>query len=187
VYFSLEADRRPLLAKMLGAAIVTDLVSLAAAHQSNPVPTVVLIDEFPAIGAEHVASLFGRARSAGISLLLATQEFADLNAVGRGALREQAIGNVETVIAYRQNVPDSAELLAGIAGTRPAWITTQQTRRHLIRHGLTGLGTRTRGHEYVIHPYRVKQLATGQALVITPTTGARPVITQIHHPSEAHR
>jgi type IV secretory pathway TraG/TraD family ATPase VirD4 len=187
VYFALEADRHPLLAKMLGAAIVTDLISLAAAHQSNPIPTVVLIDEFAAIGTEHVASLFGRARSAGVSLLLATQELADLNATGHGALREQAIGNVETIIAYRQNVPHSAELLADIAGTRPAWITTQQTQKHLIHHRLTGLGTRTRGHEYTIHPYRIKQLRTGQALVITPTTGARPTITQVHHPSEARQ
>ena len=186
VYFSLDADRRPLLAKMLGAAILADLVTLAAERQDRPIPTVVLIDEFSALGAELVGRLFGRARSAGMSLLLATQEMADLKAVGDGALRDQAIGNVESVIAYRQNVPDSAELIAGIAGTRPAWITTQQTDRGLLGHGLSGRGSRTLGHEYSIHPTRIKQLRTGQALVITPTTGQEPVIAQIHHPSEVH-
>jgi hypothetical protein len=47
-------------------------------------PLVVLIDEFSAIAAEHVARLFGRARSAGISLVLAKQELADIQAVGEG-------------------------------------------------------------------------------------------------------
>jgi hypothetical protein len=37
------------------------------------VPTLVAIDEFSAISAGGVARLFGRARAAGFSLLLATQ------------------------------------------------------------------------------------------------------------------
>ena len=56
VYFSLESDRRPLLAEMLGAAIVQDLQTVVAALQSQPVPTLVVIDEFSAI-----ASRAGRA------------------------------------------------------------------------------------------------------------------------------
>lgn len=187
VYFSLEADRRPLLAKMLGAAIVADLVTLAAERQDDPVPTVVLIDEFAALGTELVGRLFSRARSAGMSLILATQEMADLKAVGDGSLRDQVIGNLESVIAYRQNVPASAELLAGIAGTRPSWITTQQTARSLFGHGPSGRGSRTLGHEYEIHPSRIKKLRTGQALVIALATGRGPTIVQIHHPGEAHR
>jgi hypothetical protein len=47
-------------------------------------PLVVLIDEFSAIAAEHVADLFGRARSAGISLVPAKQELADMQPVGEG-------------------------------------------------------------------------------------------------------
>lgn len=39
---------------------------------------VVLIDEFSAIAAKHVARLFGRARSAGTSLVPAKQELADM-------------------------------------------------------------------------------------------------------------
>lgn len=44
VYFRLDADRRPLLAGMLAAAIVSDLVTLVARLQVSPIPTVVLID-----------------------------------------------------------------------------------------------------------------------------------------------
>jgi hypothetical protein len=58
---------------MLAAAVVQDLLSVAASCQGTPVPTLVAIDEFSAISAGGVARLFGRARAAGFSLLLATQ------------------------------------------------------------------------------------------------------------------
>jgi conjugal transfer pilus assembly protein TraD len=185
VYFRLDADRRPLLAGMLAAAIVSDLITLVARQQSNPVPTVVMIDEFSAVAAEHVARLFGRARSAGISLILGTQELADLKSAGE-ALREQTLGNVATVIAHRQNVPESAELIAAMAGTKPVWVATQQTEQGLIATGPSGRGSRTRGHEYEIHPSNIKRLRTGFAAVITPGAGP-PVIARMNHPDEARR
>jgi type IV secretory pathway TraG/TraD family ATPase VirD4 len=80
----------------LAAATVSDLVTVVARLQVHPVPTVVMIDEFSAVAAEQVARLFGRARSAGVSLILGTQELADLKNTGDGALREQTLGNVET-------------------------------------------------------------------------------------------
>ena len=94
VYFRLEADSRPLLAAMLGAAIVQDLQSTVAALQGSPVPTLAVIDEFSALGARHVTALFGRARSAGMSLLLGTQEIADLRLPGNERALEQVLGNL---------------------------------------------------------------------------------------------
>src|SRR5581483_3725657 len=64
VLFGLEADSRPLLAQMIGAAIVADLQSTVAALQGRPALTLVVIDEFSALGARNVTALFGRARSA---------------------------------------------------------------------------------------------------------------------------
>jgi conjugal transfer pilus assembly protein TraD len=186
VYFALDADRRPLLSQMLAGAIVSDLVTLVAGLQREPVATVVVIDEFAAVAASHVARLFGRARSAGISLLLGTQELADLKTVGEG-LREQVLGNVSTLVAHRQNVPESAELIAGIAGTKPVWVTTDQTEEGLFGHGHSGRGTRRRGYEYALHADRIKQLATGSAAVITPGSGRLPVVARMHHPQTAAR
>jgi conjugal transfer pilus assembly protein TraD len=186
VYFSLEADRRPLLAQMLAAAIITDLVTLAAQLQSDPVATVVVIDEFSAVAAKQVARLFGRARSAGMSLLLGTQELADLHGAGEG-LRDQVLGNVETLIAHRQNVPASAETVANVASSKPVWVTTQHTEDSVLGHGPSGRGTRRRDYDYEIHPSQVNRLGTGQAVVITLGSGQRPVIANIHHPSEAHQ
>jgi conjugal transfer pilus assembly protein TraD len=186
VYFRLDADRRPLLAGMLASAIVGDLVTLVAQLQAGPAPTVVLIDEFSAVAADQVARLFGRARSAGVSMILGTQELADLKNTGDGCLREQTLGNVETVIAHRQNVPESAELIAQMAGTKPVWVTTQQTDEGLFGMGPSGRGTRRRGYEFEIHPSHIKRLTTGQAVVATPGSGTS-TITYIRHPNQARQ
>jgi conjugal transfer pilus assembly protein TraD len=186
VYFRLDSDRRVLLSQMIAAAIVSDLVTLVGELQSHPIATVVLIDEFSAVAAEHVARLFARARSAGISLILGTQELGDLKATAEW-LREQVLANVSTVIAHRQSVPESAELIAAMAGTRPAWITTQQTEEGLLAPGPSGRGSRRRGYEYEIHPSQIKALPTGWAVVLTPGSGQRPAIAHMHQPSEAQR
>ena len=175
-YFCLEADRLPLLSRMLAAAIVGDLLTVAAACQATPVPTLVALDEFSAIAPDGVARLFGRARAAGFSLLLATQELADLRAAAPELL-EQVLGNVETVIAHRQSVPDSAEMIARIAGTRPAWSSTEQ-----LAHAVpTGRGTRSRSREFAIHPDVIRTLACGSAAVSVASAG-RCALARIFHP-----
>ncbi len=133
VYFRLDADRRTLLSKMIAAAIISDLITMSAHLQQRPVPTVVLIDEFASIAAEHTGRLFGKARTAGISLILGTQELADLHAAGE-ALHDQVLGNLEALIAHRQNIPASAELIADVAGTQEVWIPDRTDRGRLARH-----------------------------------------------------
>jgi type IV secretory pathway TraG/TraD family ATPase VirD4 len=184
VYFRLDADRQPLVSQMLAAAIVTDLVTLVAHRQRRPVPTVVVIDEFAAVAAAHVARLFGRARSAGISLLLGTQELADLKTAADG-LRDQVLGNLDALIAHRQNVPESAELIAAMAGTKPAWVTTEQTTSGGLGRGPSGRGTRRRGYEYRLHPSRIKSAGVGQAAVITPGSGGPALVAGMRHPRGA--
>ncbi len=164
VYFNLESDRRPLLTQMLGAAIVQDLQTTVAALQGRPTPTLVVIDEFSALAAAHVVRLFGRARSAGFSLLLCTQELSDLRLPGRERLLEQVMGNLSVLIAHRQVVPESAELIASVAGRRGAWRTS--------RHS-DGASTRTRIREGVLDSTGIVSLDTGWAAVIVLAGGVR--------------
>ncbi len=192
VVFRLEADRRPLAAEMLGAAIVQDLVAINQERQSGEHrPALVIIDEFSAVGAPQAKRLFGRGRGAWLSQLLGTQEAGDLelagvNALGGGSgIQNQVGGNIEVLICGRQNMPDSAELVAQIAGTRGAWITTDQTGGPGA--GLrTGLGSRTRGREYAIHPDDIKSLGVGEFAVIEPPK-QRAVIVRVFHPDELRR
>ena len=152
MYFRLDADRRPLLSQMLGAAIISDLVTLSAAcGDSGPdsgADRRVRRDRLRAVAGCSAA----HARPA-ISLVLGTQELADLQAAGEG-LREQTLGNVAALIAHRQNVPESAELIAEIAGTQPVWITTEQTEAGWLGTRHSGKGSRRRGQEFHIHPNR---------------------------------
>lgn len=184
VYFRLDADRRMLLSKMIAAAIISDLITISAHLQQRPVPTAVLIDEFASIAAEHTGRLFGKARTAGISLILGTQELADLTTAGE-ALKDQVVGNLEALIAHRQNIPASAELIADIAGTRATWVSTHQTTQGLLGAGLSGNGSMSRGYEYELHPGQIKRLPTGVVAVITPGRSQPPTIATIHHPKEA--
>jgi Type IV secretion-system coupling protein DNA-binding domain len=170
VYFDLAADSRPLLTQMLGAAIVQDLTTTVATLQRAPLPTVVVIDEFSSIAAEQVVRLFGRARSAGVSVVLGAQELADLRMPGHTSLLEQVLGNVTVLVAHRQVVPASAELVAGLAGTVGVWRTS--------RLG-DGRVTRTRVREGALAPSDVMGLATGSAAAIVPGRSSSASIARI--------
>jgi hypothetical protein len=177
VYFGLEADRRPLLAQMLGAAIVQDLQAMVAALQGGPLGTLVMVDEFSAIAPERVVGLFARARGAGVSLLLGTQELADLRVPGREALHDQVIGNLSTLIAHRQVLPASAELIARMTETRGVWRTS---------HHSNGGHTRTREHENVLRAEQIIGLPRGWAAVLGLADGGCVSISQMFSVA-AHR
>lgn len=173
VYFKLDSDSRPLLTQMLGAAIVQDLQTTVAALQGRPIPTLVVIDEFSAVAAGQVVGLFGRARSAGFSLVLSTQELADLRMPGRERLLEQVMGNLSVLIAHRQVVPDSTQLIASLAGSRGVWRTS--------RLG-DGRSTRTRVREGVLGPDQLMSLARGWAAVIVLSGDGSSPIARIFSP-----
>jgi len=166
VYFDLDADSRPLMMQMLGAAIVQDLQTTVASLQCSPIPTIVVIDEFSTLAAEHIVRLFGRARSAGLSIVLSTQELSDLRLRGREALLDQVMGNLTAVLSHRQVVPASAELIARLAGTRGVWRTS--------RLG-DGRVTRTRVRGGALSADSVMGLPTGcvAAIVMSRDRGAR--------------
>jgi len=175
VYFALESDTRPLLSQMLGGAIVQDLQTTVASLQATPVPTLVVIDEFSAIAADQVVRLFGRARSAGFSLLLGTQELSDLRLPGHERLLEQVLGNLSVLIAHRQVVPDSAELIASVAGTRGTW--------RVSRHS-EGRTTRTRSRAPVLEADQVMSLGRGWAAVLVLGDGASARVTRVFAPGQ---
>jgi type IV secretory pathway TraG/TraD family ATPase VirD4 len=170
VLFSLNASTYGQLAAQLGALAVQDLVSAAGAREREgraAAPTAtVAIDEFSALGADHVMALISRGRSAGISVLLATQELADLDRVSRG-FRQQVIGSTAVKIAHRQDVTESAHEVSRLAGTEKAWEESYSDGAGLRRGGRerrvnTRLVDRPR-----VEPSAVQSLQTGEAVVIT--------------------
>jgi DNA helicase HerA-like ATPase len=178
VYFDLESDRRPLLTQMLGAAIVQDLQTTVATLQGRPVPSLVAIDEFSAIAPEHVARLFARARAAGMSLVLGTQELSDLRLPGAERLLDQIMGNLSALIAHRQVLPASAELIASLTEMRGVWRTS--------RHD-DGRHTRTRDQENTLRAEQIMSLGQGWAAVIDVLGGGRVSIARIRSRQRQHR
>jgi hypothetical protein len=172
VYFRLDSDRYPAASKLLASALVIDLAGLVGARQGAGRPGLLALDEFSALAAEHVARLAARARGAGISLLLGAQSLADLRAARPGdptdTMTEQILSNVEYVVCHRIADPDSAERLARVGGTEPAWALTQRVEGHGWR-ATRGEGTRTRQRDFRIEPDRFKALGTGEAVLLHPT------------------
>lgn len=169
-------------AAMLGAMAVLDLKSIAGMRLERIEsgeqvrPTLVMVDEFSGMGGDHLLALVARARAAGMAALLSTQDVADLTAVS-DAFRDQVLGNTATKLVHRQVVPESAETLAAIAGTREAWDETLQVEQGVRRQVLgglrggwlgegTGLGTVRATRHYVVHPDELKQLPDHHCVVM---------------------
>ena len=105
--FSLNSSTYGKLSAQIGTLVVQDLTSAAGRRlaRAGPRPQAIVgVDEFSALGAENLLHLLARGREAGLPVLLATQEMADLDRAARG-LRDQVLGIVGLKIAHRQDVP----------------------------------------------------------------------------------
>lgn len=183
VLYSLNSSSYGKLAAQLGTMVIQDLVSVAGERLRGGAPqrALIAIDEFSALGADHVVALLARGRESGLSVLLATQELADLDRAAPG-LRDQVVGNTAVKIAHRQDVPASAQTVAQMAGTVRVWEQTQQIGGPL--GGYTGRGTRRKGEQFVVHPNEIKSLRTGEAVLITKLPSAQARTVRIRAPRE---
>ncbi len=171
VLFSLNSSTYGKLAAQIGTLVVQDLVT-SAGHklasddaEARAGAAIIGIDEFSALGADNVIALLARGREAGISVLLATQELADLDRVAPG-LRDQVLGNTAVKIAHRQDVPSSAHTVAQMAGTVKQWEETRQIGGGLFGSHGGSRGTRRQVDRFVVDPNEIKTLRTGEAVVI---------------------
>lgn len=113
-YFALEAPSAPLVARMLAAVLVQDLIGLSTQPTGGSQRTLVLFDEFSVAQLDSSLWLLERGRRGGLSLLLGTTELAGLDDhAGRDGMAEQVLDNVGTLIAHgHQRLDASTELLA---------------------------------------------------------------------------
>ena len=186
VLFSLNSSTFGKLSAQLGTLAVQDLVAasghrLASSPHPPHEPALVGIDEFSALGSDNLVALLARGREAGVSVLLATQELADLERAARG-MRDQILGNTSVKIAHRQDVPGSAETVARMIGTVRVW-----ERTYHLQPGMLGISDRRRGtlrqiDQFAIDPNRIRTLGTGEAVVIVKTPHASARVARITPP-----
>ncbi|HEY6524394.1 MAG TPA: TraM recognition domain-containing protein [Solirubrobacteraceae bacterium] len=177
VLFSLNASVYGKLAAQLGALAIQDLVSTSGYRLSDVPgpPATVAIDEFSALGDDHLLALLARARESGISVLTATQEMADLQRAAPG-FRDQVLGIVGVKIAHRQDVPESAEMIAKMAGTQWVWEETRHV-RGMLSAGTGPRASRRQVERFLVHPNEIKTLPVGHAVALTklPSSQVRRV------------
>jgi type IV secretory pathway TraG/TraD family ATPase VirD4 len=180
--FSLNSSSYGALAAQLGTLVIQDLVSAAGARLGERAArqASVAVDEFSVLGSDQISALFARARGAGMSVLLATQELVDLERAARG-LRDQVIGNTAIKLVHRQEVHDSALTVAQMAGTELVWEETRQIGSPFGQD--TGRGTRRQVERFVVHPNTIKTLAPGEAVLIVKDPSASVRIVQVSPPA----
>jgi conjugal transfer pilus assembly protein TraD len=187
VLMSLNSSVYGKLAAQLGALAIQDLVS-ATGHRldrsADPagvaMQATVGIDEFSALGADNVLALLARGRESGVSVLLATQELADLERAAPG-FRDQVLGITAVKLAHRQDVPASALTIAQMAGTERVWEETLQMRGLLGGPGASR-GSRRQVEQFLVHPNEIKTLQTGQLVMLTKTPIARTTRLRVSPP-----
>jgi conjugal transfer pilus assembly protein TraD len=186
VLLSINSSIYGALGAQLGALAVQDLTSAAGRRLGDSragaelSPATVALDEFSALGADNVLSLLARGREAGVGVLLATQELADLERAGRG-FRDQVLGITAVTLAHRQEVHESALAISRMAGTRVVWRETRPNPAPLRSLGRGGgvpnPGTRRQHEEPVVHPNAIKRLRTGQLVLLTGVP--RPIAARV--------
>jgi type IV secretory pathway TraG/TraD family ATPase VirD4 len=186
VLFSLNSSRYGQFAAQLGTLAVQDLICATGNRvqfqNAARTPATVAIDEFSGIGGEHVVALFARGREAGVTGLLATQEMADLDRAGAG-VRDQILGNTAVKLILRQDVPESAQTVAQLAGTERRCEETRQIGGASVFRGAAPWGTRREVERFIIHPNEIKTLPTGEAVLISKLRGGRARTVSIRPPA----
>ncbi len=185
-YFNLNADARPALSRMVGAAVVMDLVSVAATMQRSGefMPTVLTLDDVQAFATDPalagVASLFARGRSAGMMVLLGTQSLADFQRAHADGGVDQLLDNRATLLVHRLPGHASATRASLELGTREV----QRLSEHVAVGvgGWRGRGTavRSRASEPYVRPAELMGLPTGVAVL--KSLGEQPRLVRVSSP-----
>jgi conjugal transfer pilus assembly protein TraD len=186
--FSLNASRYAQLSAQLGALAIQDLIAAMGSRldQTDRAQAIVGVDEFSGLGEDHLLHLLARGRESGVSVLVATQEMADLDRAGRG-FKDQVIGVTALKIIHRQEVPASARLVAEMIGTEKVWERTYNIGGGLLAGRAGSRGTWRQLEQFMFHPNEIMSLRTGEAVAITKLPEARARHLQIAPAPEAQR
>jgi len=193
VYLLLDSQRYGESAVKLGKLILQDLKA-ASARILDEVPKeerkhcAIIVDEFADLATEPFVGFLNRARASKLGIILAHQEMSDLDAFSP-TMRDQVMGNTSTTVAFLQKMPESAERLAKIAGTKT---TIQRTKQLADQDGLlwktkqyTGVESEREVEEYVVHPNDFKKLGVGECVMIGKYPKAWAKKTKILPPQAA--
>ena len=156
---------------LMARVLIQDLKQSAylRLQESTSVPSLLVLDEFAALDdPEQIGDLLRQAREARVATLVSTQHLPDR--ASAYALRAALLG-AGLVVAHRCGAED-AEAIAAVIGTEKGVEVTRQ-----VESGAnTGLGSVRPVDRFIVNPNAIKQLVTGEAVVLA-TVGERRTAT----------
>lgn len=183
-YFQLDTLGNPDTARRLGRMIVEDVKSLASevyhsAAGVEPKFFPVFIDEFGSFASKEFIEVLKQIRGAKFGAHLFTQGLEDLDVVSP-EFRRQASSNPITKIGFRLDDNETVNELCSMAGTAE---TTEQSFQveGRIAPTKTGMGNLRETRQMIVEHDVLKNLETGQAVVIEKSP-SRVVAIQVFHP-----
>jgi hypothetical protein len=165
---------------LMARVLIQDLKQAAFERLGQPdtAPAMVVLDEFAALDdPEQINDLLRQAREARVSTVVSTQQLPDPRTAH--ALRSALLG-AGVVIAHRVG-PDDAEAVARVIGTRRG----VQVTRTIGDDGEAARRSVRAVDRYTVDPNVMKQLATGEAVVLSIVGGRRVATLRVLQPVSA--
>ena len=184
VYLLLDSRTYGESSRALGKIILQDLKA-ASARVDNEIPRAerksfaVIVDEFADMATEDFVGFLDRARSSKIGVVVAHQEIADLSRISP-EFAQRLMNSTSTLFAFLQKLPDSSELIAGVAGTRKTREVTEQAETDwLFGERKTGMKSIKEVDEFVIHPNVIRSLNVGECVMVQKYPRSKSAVVRV--------
>ncbi len=169
-YFQLNTLGNGDSARRLGRMVIEDLKALTAeiydteSDESKRRFFPVFIDEFGSFAAKEFIEFLKQSRGARMGVHLFSQGFEDLDVVSK-EFRRQVKANCGTTASMRVTDSETVEEMCSTAGTMDTLEQSYQVEGNLVANK-TGMGNMRETKQMKIEHDVIKQLHTGQAVVI---------------------
>ncbi len=185
IYIFLDSRRYSESSKAVGRFILQDLKMVSARidaeiPRDNRKNFVCIIDEFADLAQEDFIGFLDRARSSKMSVVIAHQELSDLKRISP-EFSARLTGNTSTLYAFLQKNSESAEAIAGMAGTRKVWKETVQSSKFLFFDIPSGSKSLREVEEFNIHPNLIKSLSVGKCVCVKKYPKAASYLVKVAH------
>ena len=188
VYFLLDSRRYSQSAKSLGRMILEDLKAASGEIDGTVSPTKrqafnIIIDEFADMASDDFISFLDRARSSGMGTVIAHQEISDLKRISPETA-DRLMHLTSTTVSFLTKLPDSAEKIAAMAGTKTSWKITEKAQHFLGQNFKSGDVSLREVEEFNLHPNTLKKLTVGEAVAIAKYPTSSSGVVKINPPEK---
>ena len=169
--FSLRTQSAGVDSKNFLDFFIEDVKDFIGNRQPKGSKGLLIIDEFGTFKNQNITDVLSLARSAGLGVILATQDVATLGESQN--LQRRILANCNTYIVMKTNFPEEVAELAGTI--------MQIETSYALREGqeMTGAGSGREQHTFKIQPNEVAQLRPGECFIINSRYAPRVNIERI--------